>query len=316
MDSPQLALGTQLSSLPIRSARVWADTVNARFLPLEHSPRRTDGFAAYIDIPDHAAAGLAMVRTQAHRVTRTRTLAERSDEAYFKTFWLLKGRCEIEQGANRSMLEPGGWTVYDTTRPYSIELDDASQFLVLLLPHQSCREWHGVSERICGLPLATDACSRGALFALMSMFGPGGAGGPQGAKAVVDAAGRMLSAAILAQTPVHDADGRVERRLAEARRYVLDHLGDARLTPGRLAAALHMSRRALYSLFNALGVTPGSFILETRLECCRTALADPARRHQTITEIALDSGFCDSAHFSRLFKNRFGQPPREWRERH
>lgn len=315
MDTPQLVLGPQLSSLPIRSARAWADTVNERFLPLEHSARRTEDFVAHIDLLDHAATGLAMVRTQAHRVTRTRTLADRSDEAYFKTFWLLQGRCGIEQGSNRSMLEPGGWTVYDTTRPYSIELGDDSQFLVLLLPHQSCREWQGVSERICGLPLANDACSRGALFALMSMFGPGVASESQGAKAVVDAAGRMLSAAILAQTPAHNTDSRLERRLADARRYVLDHLGDACLTPDRLAAALHMSRRALYTLFNALGVTPGSFILETRLECCRTALADPARRHQTITEIALDSGFCDSAHFSRLFKSRFGLPPREWRER-
>lgn len=315
MDTPHFALGAQPLSPPIRSTKTWADTVNSRFLPLEHTALRSDGFVAQIDVLEQVPSGLAMVRSQAHRVARTRSLAERSEQGYFKTFWLLRGRCAIEQGSQRSTLEPGSWTVYDTTRPYQIEIGDDSQFLVLLLPHAACQEWQPYSEQLCGYPLAADACSRGALFALMSLFGqPADTPSPE-ARAVVDAAGRLLSASILQQGCVRERGGRLERRLEEARRYVVAHLSDARLTPDRLAAALNISRRALYLLFKSIGLTPGGFILEARLECCRSALADPIRRHRTITDIALESGFCDSAHFSRLFKARFGLTPRQWRER-
>lgn len=313
MESPHFALGAQPLSPPIRSPQTWADTVNSRFLPLEHTPLHA-GFEAQIDVLDHIATGLAMVRTQAHRVTRTRHLAERSEQGFFKTFWLLQGKCEIEVDGRRAALAPGHWTVYDTTRPYSIDLGDDSRFLVLLLPHGACQDWQPFSEHLCGFPLAGDACSRGALFALLSLFGTAaGTPAPQ-AKAVVDAAGRMLSASILQQACVRERGGRLERRLDEARRYVVEHLSDARLTPDRLAAALNISRRALYLLFKSIGLTPGGFIIESRLECCRTALADPIRRHRTITDIALENGFCDSAHFSRLFKARFGLTPRQWRD--
>lgn len=315
MDFPSFALGAPSRSRPICSPAAWADAVNAGFLPLEHTPRHTSEFVAHIDVLDRMPSTLAMIRTQAHRVTRTPTLAARSDEAYFKAFWLLRGRCEIEQGDNRSILQPGYWTVYDTARPYSVEIDDGSQFLVLLMPQGTCREWQAFADTLCGRPLETDTCSRSALFALLSMFDAPAVGGQEEGSAVVDAVGRMLSASILTQACTHERGGRLERRLQEARRYVMAHLGDARLTPDRLAAALNMSRRALYGLFNALGVTPANFILEERLECCRTALSDSIHRHRTITEIALDNGFCDSAHFSRLFKRRYGVTPRQWRER-
>src|SRR5262249_28167016 len=39
-----------------------------------------------------------------------------------------------------------------------------------------------------------------------------------------------------------------------------------------------------------------------------------AEAHRSISEIAYRYGFCDSAHFSRTFRHRFGLPPREFRQ--
>ena len=315
------ALPNAAPSAPLfTSHRAWADAVNSRFLPLELAPRRREGFAAHIRILDHGDTQLAMVGTQAHSVRRTRALAERSEHGHFKMFWLLDGGCEVEQGDNRSLLRPGDWTIYDTARPYAMELGDDTRFLVLLLPHAACDtwglEWGMIAEQLCGRALRMDTCARGALFALMSLFETADEGLRTGAPPVIQAAGGMLAASLLNQARSDNLDSRSSRRLAEARQYVLAHLGDARLTPECLAQALGVSRRALYLLFSDAGTTPASFILSTRLERCRDALASPANRHRTITEIALDHGFCDSAHFSRLFKARFATTPGQWREHH
>jgi len=51
-----------------------------------------------------------------------------------------------------------------------------------------------------------------------------------------------------------------------------------------------------------------------RLERCRRDLLDPAHAARHISDIAFAWGFNDLAHFSRIFKQRFGASPREWRE--
>jgi AraC-like DNA-binding protein len=54
-------------------------------------------------------------------------------------------------------------------------------------------------------------------------------------------------------------------------------------------------------------------IWSRRLDQARRDLADPLRSHISVTAIAYDVGFKDSAHFSRAFKNRFGLTPGECR---
>jgi transcriptional regulator GlxA family with amidase domain len=34
----------------------------------------------------------------------------------------------------------------------------------------------------------------------------------------------------------------------------------------------------------------------------------------SITEIALATGFCSSAHFAKTFRNRYGKPPSDFRK--
>lgn len=62
----------------------------------------------------------------------------------------------------------------------------------------------------------------------------------------------------------------------------------------------------------AIGSSPGSFQLDSRID--RAAALLHQGRH-TIKEIAAELGFCDEFYFSRCFKRRFGQSPRDFRRR-
>lgn len=50
-----------------------------------------------------------------------------------------------------------------------------------------------------------------------------------------------------------------------------------------------------------------------RLERCAENLRDPALGDLNLTQIAYRWGFNDSAHFSRVFKEEFGQTPSDYR---
>ena len=55
------------------------------------------------------------------------------------------------------------------------------------------------------------------------------------------------------------------------------------------------------------------WLRDRRLELAHGWLTDPALRRRTVTDIAYRCGFKDSSHFSRLFRERYGQAPREER---
>lgn len=57
------------------------------------------------------------------------------------------------------------------------------------------------------------------------------------------------------------------------------------------------------------GLPPHSFLIQLRLEKARTLLLG----RESIAEIAVMSGFSDQSHLTRLFKNRYGLTPRQYR---
>lgn len=71
--------------------------------------------------------------------------------------------------------------------------------------------------------------------------------------------------------------------------------------------------RSLYDAFRKCGSSPAEFILAECLELCRRTLTSRIATQQTVTEIAFAHGFSDSAHFSRVFRSRYGTSPSELR---
>ncbi|WP_010139986.1 AraC family transcriptional regulator [Oceanicola sp. S124] len=59
--------------------------------------------------------------------------------------------------------------------------------------------------------------------------------------------------------------------------------------------------------------TPQRWQAHLRLDAARDLMARPAL---SLSEIAQATGFADQAHLSRVFRQRFGQPPSAWRRSH
>jgi AraC-like DNA-binding protein len=95
---------------------------------------------------------------------------------------------------------------------------------------------------------------------------------------------------------------------------ILTQLSDPELSMSGVAAAVGISPRYASDLMADEQTSFRSYVQTQRLERCRRDLADPAHAARHIGDIAFAWGFNDLAHFSRIFKQRFGASPREWRE--
>jgi AraC-like DNA-binding protein len=303
-----------VARLRTRSIECWQEGIHDNFLPLEFTARRTEDFLATLSARQLGAAHLACVSADAHRVVRTRALADRSERGFFKLFWQLSGASRIEQAGRSGELKPGNWSFYDTSRPYEIEISDASRFAVMLMPQELCPSWNAPAAERTGQAFRSSGASRVALASVMTALRDPESYDALAADTVVASISALMLTALKSESDDERQPG-LQARLSQAQHFIISRIDNPELTPDDVATALHVSRRTLYAWFAQTGQSPFAYIQQTRLDRCRLVLIDPAARNTTITRIAFDNGFSDMAHFSRIFKTTYGASPREYRKR-
>jgi transcriptional regulator GlxA family with amidase domain len=87
---------------------------------------------------------------------------------------------------------------------------------------------------------------------------------------------------------------------------------DRTIGVGELAALARLSTTHFSRVFKrSFGVTPRDYVMRARLERAKALLS---RTSLSLCQIALDCGFCDQAHMSRIFHQVVGATPSRWRK--
>lgn len=103
----------------------------------------------------------------------------------------------------------------------------------------------------------------------------------------------------------------VPHELRGAVRLIESDCCDAALTNARLAAACNMSEVYFRKLFTKhFGIPPKQYLIEMRLQRAKQMLAEGA---WSVSAISEKCGFSNPYHFCRLFKQKTGTTPSEYR---
>ena len=94
--------------------------------------------------------------------------------------------------------------------------------------------------------------------------------------------------------------------------YIQKNLSDPKLSYKTIAKQFHISKSALYNLFNRyFGSSVNSYVEFARMKSAKAALADTDK---SILEVAIGVGIADQNYFSRCFKKQFGVSPTKYRK--
>lgn len=121
--------------------------------------------------------------------------------------------------------------------------------------------------------------------------------------------GDIIASCIEGSREILEAPGHA--LLTRAETIIRECIGDPSLTPSSLAQALGVPLRTLQAATASAGTTPSALIMRRRLQ--RAAKRLVSEHGASVTTIALECGFADSAHFARRFQQHFGATPSHYR---
>ena len=217
----------------------------------------------------------------------------------------------VRESSREVALAPGDVVLWDGLQPTEVEIVEPFYKRTLIFPRD---EVLALCPRLADVKALPALNGNGSARLLVRYMNALALELPQldtGARiAAASAALELLRATIEPSLPTDRAAGRAALR-ADVRHYVRTHLQDPALGPVSIAQRYSISVRALHALFEDADASVAALVRGERLARC---LEDLRRTNGgSVTEIAFRWGFCDAAHFSRVFKRRYGATPSEIR---
>ncbi|WP_454620909.1 helix-turn-helix domain-containing protein [Bradyrhizobium cenepequi] len=289
----------------------WRSAVHAHraWLPEGTDPAQ---FCAVVDAWTLGELVVALSRLPAVFLARTPEMARADGEDWMTLAFQLKGATvfTLDHGGLVRTIGPGEIIVFDMTRDFRSETS-AHEVITCAISRRAMLQatyeippHHGlVIDGGWGRLLADYMLSLVRQLPEMAAADAPGLG-----RTFVHLLGACLKAASAAQPAIsrRTAD---TRHLAET--YIEDNLTSPDLDPVTICKALGISKARLYRAFaNSEGVT--AYIRKRRLAAIHVLLNNP-RETRSIGEIAYQYGFVSDAHFSRVFRQKFGFSPRDVR---
>jgi AraC family transcriptional regulator, positive regulator of tynA and feaB len=217
----------------------------------------------------------------------------------------------VHEGSRTLALTAGDVVLWDGHQPTDVEIVEAFHKRTLIFPRERVL---AVCPRLAELRSLPPLGGSGPARLLVRYMHALALEQPQleaaAGVAAANAALELLRAAVEPAVPTSRAATREAMR-AEIRRYVRNHLQDPGVGPASIARAYAMSVRALHALFEDVDESVAGLVRAERLARCLEDLQRP--NGGSVTDIAFRWGFCDAAHFSRVFKRAFGVTPSDVR---
>lgn len=295
---------------PDQRRRYWNDLAERRF-----AGSQVD--AAYSEFKGHMLSwnlgqlGMLRPHTNPCRVTRTPLPGH---EERLILHLQNRGKGHYSQAGKSTRLEPGDAVLCSTGVPYTIDLTRHETLVVEFPRHLLADRVADLDDRLVTRLAGTSPALRIFHDFLLSLWQQGyreehHPGWDQEIGSVfIDLLAMAMRGAEYRQI------GQPQPALAQRVRDIVEaRLQDPHFTVSSIARDCNLSVRAVQMVFSAMGTTPSAYIQQRRL--ARAAEKMLSHPEATITQIAFDYGFNDSAYFTRCFRRHNGLTPREFRIR-
>jgi len=298
------------------SAREWETLLAERFVPGQVA-LKNGGPGGRLNLHTRLSKlWLAQLSVQPQAITHQLSdLGKLSSEvrASIIAHVVVEGDGYIEQNGTQLSFKAGDISFRNLAEPSRVVFNTSSSFYTIRLPAtimRTHRSNHAKSRHLApqithGTALSAEMAHR--LLSGMIMDGSNGAANFYLSFALPWLFAAAYHGETAPGTAIRTAN---EMRWQQVLGYLEEHLYDADdLSAFACAQAIGISERYLHRLCAQRGLRFSRTVLDKRLDTAQAMLQCEAYRKQSIASIAYQCGFKDPAHFSRLFRQRYGMSP-------
>lgn len=232
--------------------------------------------------------------------------------------YIKRGGMSVSQMGKTCELKSGDFLFLRSNTPMRYEslpgIHEPLEFIFVIFPLEVVHRYFPNGVPMC-TRIATPADRQIATPQILSMLFEVGESAD---RSVIDslAAALLKEASLLADQQGVNVEARQsigEKRIDDIISYISVHLANPELSLSMVAEGCKISPRYLCHLLKEHKTTFSQLLWTGRLNESKKWLLNLDKRHYGISEIAYMTGYKSVAHFSRMFRERFGCSPREFR---
>ncbi|MFB9265659.1 helix-turn-helix domain-containing protein [Bradyrhizobium erythrophlei] len=299
-----------------RRLALWQDIVCDVFVQLDCRSDLGSAFHGAITSSQLGPAKCSTVSSSRQRVFRTPSRISRASEDFILIALGRQGVGAVLQDGRETVIQPGEFAFYDTTRPYELRFNDDFAQTIFQVPREVLHRRFAGTQSLTATAFTPDRpVERLAWQFIAGLADIADRLDQDTAIRLTDQAADLVAMAMSERLGTSALPSSTHRSalLYRLKAHVAAHLANPDLGLAETAAALGISPRYVNSLFADEATSFQRFVLAQRLEHCKRDLASPAHAHRHIGEIAFAWGFNDLSHFGRVFREHYGLSPRDWR---
>lgn len=262
---------------------------------------------------------MAKVTSRSHYVFRRSWDHIRDNKENLITLrYVKRGEMSISQMGKTCLLKAGDFIFTRSNTPLRYENlpvnQEASEWMFIVFPLEVIHRYFPLGVPVC-TGIRTPADRQLAMPMIMSMLCDVGESID---REVTDSlvAGLLKEAALLAEQQgalVGPRQSIGEKRIEDIISYISLHLANPELSLSTVAEGCKISPRYLCHLLKEHKTTFSQLLWAGRLNESKKWLLKLDKKHYGVSEIAYMTGYKSVAHFSRMFREKFGCSPREFR---
>lgn len=299
-----------------RRLALWQDIVCDVYVGLDCTSSLGADFHGAVTRTPLGRAACSEVSSHQQRVQRTPSRINRAHEEYVLIALGKHGIGSVMQDGRETVIHPGEFAIYDTTRPYELRFNDAFTQTILQVPRDMLSRCIAGTEALTAISFGCDRpLSKLAHDFVYQLCQSADRIAPDQAMRLSDQAVDLVAMALAERLPAQPAASTHRAALLyRLKAHIRAHLSDPDLSLAETAAALGISSRYVNDLLSDDDTSFQRHVLKERLSQCARDLASPMLAHRQVGEIAFAWGFNDLSHFGRVFREHYGASPREWRQ--
>ncbi len=295
---------TQAVDAP-RRFEYWNDVVCRHCLVADSDIARGQAFDGEMGVSSIGMVGMAIMASQMHHWRRDahHIRADPDDDLWLA--FMASGEGYLAQQGRQTTLQSGGMVLYDGARPFEFAMGPEKIYLARL-PRKSLLSRCPEAEHMTAQLIDP---RRPGVLALRSMMDEAANTEFADPDSAVRYGSALLDVLALILAPPASNITAVEKNnlYLKVLSYLRENYNDPLLNLHVLAMAHHVSERTLTRAFAQHNQTPMDVLRRLRLQASHRALTEG--RAGNVTSAALDAGFSDLSHFSRVFRAAYGCTP-------